>query len=182
MIHRIEHSSCLSHSQRQRVLTILAALPKGCKRNLEELLPNGHFAFTIFGPGELLAGIRNQLIEIVGFETPCVRSYSLQEAYNAFGWRSYTHIRYKHVAELSLNDFYACSWPDDQKDFVIDGMIISSGEVRVRIRLEHDDSTPENRYIYVTLDELARDWEWPDGNPCGVEMLNTKSQRVASGM
>lgn len=175
MLTTLEHSSYLSNEQRQHVLALLCALPVGCTCTSEQLLPCGHFAFTINGPSPILAELRKQLIEIVGFDTPGLRSYTLQEAYNTFGWRSYTNVHRKQDTGslVVFCDRNGYKTREIGREMIIDGMVISSGQIQVRIRQDMDASG----CAYFTLDELARDFEWPDGEPCGIVMPSKSIQK-----
>lgn len=175
MIGRIEHASYLSNEQRQHVLALLASLPLGCTCTTDQVFPCGHFGFTVEGPANLIADVRKLLIEIIGYETPGLRSYTLQEAYNTFGWRSYTNVMYKATTGcfISFNDPRGFKCPMSSHEMVIDGIVISSGQVKVRIAQELGSSA----HTYFTLDELARDFEWPNGGPCGVVVPSKSIQK-----
>lgn len=175
MISKIEHASYMSMEQRQEVLALLVSLPVGCRCTSSTLTSCGHFAFTLEGPSPVLAELRKQLVEIVGFETPGLRTYTLQEAYNTFGWRSYTNVRRKKGtgSRVIFRDQHGYERGETNRDMVIDGMVISSGQIQVRIKQRLDTSG----YAYFTLDELARDFEWPGGEPCGVVVPSKSIQK-----
>lgn len=104
------------------------------------------------------------------FETPGLRAYTLQEAYNTFGSRGYTDVHYKKESTgcfISFCDSNGRKWPMQDCDMIIDGIVISSGHIHVRIRQKMGESA----CAYFTLDELARDFQWPDGSSCGVVTL-----------
>jgi hypothetical protein len=110
--------------------------------------------------------IHKPVIGIVG-----LRSYTLQEAYNIFGWRSYTSVRRKKGtgSYVLFRDHHGFERGETKRDMFIDGIVISSGQIEVRIKQRLDTSG----YAYFTLDELARDFEWHDGSPCGMVLSNS---------
>ncbi len=106
-------------------------------------------------------------------EEPGLRAYKLIEAYEVFGFRTYTNIRYKGPRPLYFHDREGFSEASQATDFIIYGMSISSGHIFVRIQ-----ETMESKWTrYVELDVLATDWEWPDGKPCGIVVPSKSVQR-----
>ncbi len=166
MIQKIQHCSHMPHEQRQQVLALLVSLPLGCFQTTELTLPSGHFAFTIEGPAKEMGDVRKRLVEIIGFETPGLREYTLQEAYNVFGWRTYTSVWYKSESPTSFYDRDGLEVDCLVKGMhaIIYGMSISSGQVFARVQLTMEDFF----CAYVSLHDLARDFEWATGKPCGV--------------
>lgn len=116
-----------------------------------------------------LKGVRAELKQAIEDEKPKppagYRPYTLQEAYDVFGFRSYTDVQIREAFERN----YILT--DDEVgipvfEYQIDGIIISCGEIQVRMHrnMESDD------YHYVTLDDLVIDYIWPGGLPCGVKV------------
>jgi hypothetical protein len=103
-------------------------------------------------------------------EEPGLRAYTLQEAYDKFGWRSYKKVRYAGEAELRMFDLQRNSLRCLTRDLIIIGMSISDG----RIFVDMAPSTSSECRIYVQLADFVKDWKWPDGKPCGV-MVPSKS-------
>lgn len=171
----ISHNSYLSHEQRQHLMALLVSLPVDCTHTLSELLPNGQCGFTISGPARLMGDIRKRLVEIVGFETPGLREYTLQEAYNIFGYRTYTDVWYRAETPTSLHDREGLEIDCLVKNMhaIIYGMSIHSGQVFARVQLTMEDTFS----AYVTLHDLARDFEWPSGKPCGIVVPSKSVQK-----
>lgn len=175
MIRKIEHCSHMPHEQRQQVLALLVSLPVGCFRTSELSLPSGHFSFTIEGPQAEMEGVRNALTEIIGFETPGLREYTLQEAYNVFGCRTYTPVLYVSDSHTPMYDKNGLEADCLVKNMhaIIYGMSISSGHIFAKIQLTMEDWF----CAYVSLHDLARDFKWPGGKPCGVVVPSKSIQK-----
>ncbi len=180
MIVKINHCSHMAHEQRHLVMALLANLPLGCARTSELILPSGHFSFSIEGPEKEMAEVRTKLIEIVGFETPGLREYTLQEAYNKFGWRTYTSVWYKSDAPTPFynRDGVEVDCLVKGMHAIIYGMLISSGHVFARVQLSMDDFF----CAYVSLHDLCRDFEWPDGTKCGIVVTNENLLKTTGGV
>ncbi len=92
-------------------------------------------------------------------------------------YRTYTNIRYKGDEPLLVFDRDGCPIETKAKDFIIHGMLISSGHIFACIQ----ETMESPLTVYVELDDLVKDWEWPDGKPCGVVMPSKSIQkRLAS--
>lgn len=109
-------------------------------------------------------------------EEPGLRAYKLMEAYETFGYRTYTNVRYKGETPLLVFCHEGIPCETKAKDFIIYGMSISSGHIFARIQ-----ETMESRFtVSVELADLARDFEWPDGKPCGIIVPSKSIQRRLS--
>lgn len=175
MIVKINHCSHMPLEQRRLVMALFMSLPIGCTRTSDLMLPSGHFSFSIEGPQIEMAEVRQRLVEIVGFEQPGLREYTLQEAYNVFGYRTYTDVWYKSDSPTSLNnrDGFEVDCLIKGMHAIIYGMSISSGQIfaKVQLSMEHDYCA------YVSLHDLARDFEWPNGKPCGIIVPSKSVQK-----
>jgi hypothetical protein len=148
-------------------------ITNACVEDLSQGTDQGAYIDRLVGK---VQGLRQQLREAVEAEKPKppkgYRPYTLQEAYDLFGWRSYTDIR----RVVSVEDDLDWNKESDSEvcvprfDYQIDGIVISRGVIHARI---HKNMEDEN-YQYVSLSDLLTHWRWPGGKPCGKEEGETR--------